>query len=76
MARLDRDYLFQDLSAVPPDVVRFWVDLFLRQSAQERYWEESRLAKLVLNLRTEIEKVAVTLPDVKDSLKAWIVWVK
>ena len=76
IARLDRDYLFQDLSAVPADVVRFWVDLFLRRSTQERYWEEPRLDKLVLDLRTEIEKVAVTLPDIKDAVKVWVVWVK
>ena len=75
-ARLEREYLFQDLSAVPPDVIRFWVDIFLRQTAQERFWEERRMEQLALELRTEIEKVAGVVPGIKDALTTWLVWVK
>jgi hypothetical protein len=74
--RLHSEYLYQDLSAVPPDVVLFWVDAFLRQAAQERYWDEATSEAIALRLRTEIEKVAVAVPDVKTALATWIVWIK
>jgi len=69
-------YLYQDQSWVPPDLVSEWMNVFLNQAAQERFWDESTGEQLVLHLRTIIGVVAAGVPDVKNSLSGWIKWIR
>jgi len=70
-------YLFQDLSSVPPrgDLVSWWVREFLNQAAQERFWEPRTAQQFALKMRTTISALAVGLPDVKKSLDGWVAWI-
>ncbi len=67
-------YLFQDLSAVPPNLTSAWVKLFLSQAAQDKPWESSRTQRLALQMRTGIAVLAVGLPEVQKALTDWLAW--
>lgn len=71
---LSGDYLFQDLSAVPPHLISAWIKLFLNQASQERFWEPKSAAYFALKLRTAVGVVAVGLPEVQNALNGWIAW--
>ncbi|MBZ5536316.1 MAG: carboxypeptidase-like regulatory domain-containing protein [Acidobacteriia bacterium] len=74
------DYLYLDLSAVPPGVILPWIKEFMAQASQQRFWEKRDYAQWVLKLRTAIEDMAVALPAVNKAGKDWkdlvasIVW--
>jgi hypothetical protein len=70
----DAPYLFQDLSAVPPNLAAAWTKEFLNQTAQQRFWEPRTPAMLGLRMRTTISVLAVGLADVKQGLAEWIGW--
>jgi len=53
---LPSEYLFQDLSTVPPELVRLWVHHFIEQAAQERFWERKTRDEFVLEMRTYIAR--------------------
>lgn len=76
VASISGQYLFQNLSSVPPDLVSSWEKEFLNQTAQERFWDERSTEKLVLKLRTTIGVLAVGLPDVRKGLNDWIAWTR
>jgi hypothetical protein len=79
-------YLFQDLSVVPPSLVSLWVSEFLNQVAQQNIMKERTGPILVLRIRTIIEQLAITMPEVREALKriglpdigtvlkSWIEW--
>lgn len=69
-------YLYQDLSSVPPQLASAWVKEFLNQAAQERFWEASSAEELVLKMRTTIGILAMGLPDVRKGLDQWIAWTR
>lgn len=71
-AQTPREYLFPDLSTVPPHLIDSRVIAFLNQSVQERFWKPSTVASLNLRMRTLIGVLAVGLPDVRRSLKDWV----
>lgn len=71
---LSGQYLYQNLSWVPEDLVLSWVKEFLKQAAQEHFWEERTAQQLVLKLRTAIEILAKGLPVVQGGLHKWIAW--
>ena len=73
MAVLSGQYLWEDLSFVPPNVVGEWVNEFLKQTAQQRFWNMTAVSKLTLDLRTAIAILAIGLPDVQNAVKSWIV---
>jgi hypothetical protein len=71
---LSGQYLYQNLSSVPPDLVSAWEKEFLNQAAQERFWEGRSAENLVLRLRTTIGVLAIGLPEVRKSLDQWVAW--
>lgn len=73
---LSGEYLYQDLSAVPPHLASSWVKAFLNQAAQERFWEGRTAERLALRLRTTIGILALGLPDVRKALDSWIAWTR
>lgn len=75
-AALSGQYLYQDLSSVPPHVVSPWIKEFLNQAAQERFWEGRAAERLALKLRTTIGILALGLPDVRKGLESWITWMR
>jgi hypothetical protein len=72
--RFTEQYLFQDMSSVPPNLVSVWVKQFLNQASQEHFWEPRSGTLLALRLRTAIGILAVGLPDVQNALNGWISW--
>jgi len=73
---LTENYLFQDLSSVPPNLAASWVNAFMNQAAQERFWEPESAERVVLKLRTAIGILAVGLPQVQGALGELIAWRK
>ena len=68
-------YLLQDLSTVPAeraDLISWWMNEFLNQAAQERFWEPKTAELFVLKLRTTITVLATGLPDVQKAMGMWI----
>jgi hypothetical protein len=46
--------IFQDLSTVPPDLVRLWVKYFIERAGQEQFWKSTSRDQFLLSLRTYI----------------------
>ncbi len=69
-------YLFQDLSSVPPHLAASWVKEFLNQAAQERFWDERTGARLALKLRVTVGILGEGLPEVRKALDNWISWAR
>ncbi|HYL12608.1 MAG TPA: hypothetical protein VEV41_06215 [Terriglobales bacterium] len=74
--RVASQYLFQDLSGVPPegDLMSSWIKEFMSLAAQERFWEPKTAEVLTLKLRTTISVLAAGLPEVKKQLASWVAW--
>lgn len=74
LSRIERELgrnelLFQDLSWVPPNLIRVWVRAFLRQAGQPgAFNREDPWQQFILKLRSGIEVAATGLPEVE---KAW-----
>jgi hypothetical protein len=64
-------YIFQDLSTVPPHVVILWIREFQQRAAQERPWSARMLPQFLLNLRTAVAQAATALGHASNTL-AWI----
>lgn len=73
---LSGQYLFQDLSRVPPHLVASWVKEFLNQAAQERFWEEKTGERLALKMRATVGVLGMGLPEVRKALDSWIAWIR
>lgn len=73
---LSGQFLYQDLSSTPPDIVVLWVKEFLTQVEQERFWEERTVMQCILTLRQSIAAAATGFPQVKESVDSLIAWKK
>jgi hypothetical protein len=60
--------LRMDLSWVPAKVIRFWVDEFLNQAAQERFEDSRSLSRFELKMRTVVSVLAEGVPKVEEAL--------
>ncbi len=72
VSELSGNYIFQDLSSVPPHLISMWIREFLSQAAQERFWKKRTARQLVLNLRTTLGIMGEGAPDVLH----WVTWVR
>ena len=50
--------IFQNLSRVPPHVVKLWAEDFMAQAAQERHWEPRTARQLITKTRTAVAVMA------------------
>ena len=66
-------YLFEDLSTVPVSALPFWVQQFMRQTSQQKFWDTKTVDAVALRLRTAIAIAAAGLPDVRNAVASWIV---
>ncbi len=66
-------YLFEDLSTVPVPIVKFWVNQFRVQTAQER-WDHATLSGVALRIRTSIEIAAIAYPEIRSSIASLLKW--
>jgi hypothetical protein len=74
ISRLTGQYLYQDLSRIPPSIVELWAKEFFNQAAQERFWEERTATKFALKLRTTVAVLAIGFAEVRGALDTLIVW--
>ena len=70
---LPAEYLFQDLSTVPPNVVGLWVRQFKAQAAQERFWETQTKDQFVLSLRAYIARGGEQVSQIGTAVAA-LIW--
>jgi hypothetical protein len=67
--QIDRKILFQNLSSVPPHLVRMWVDVFIENATGEESSFKQDLQDLMLHLWTALENYAHGLPEVLRACK-------
>ena len=63
------NYLFQDLSTVPTEIITPWVKEFIQQAGQEQFWEARNAMQFTLKLRKSIALLSVAG---KESGEAWL----
>jgi hypothetical protein len=66
--KLPDRYLYQDLSAVPPEMVVLWMTAFMKQAREKEFWKTGK-DDFILGLRTDIARVARQLPDLRGAIK-------
>jgi hypothetical protein len=66
--QLNEPFLYQDLTGIEPFLMEAWVREFLRQSAQQRFWEPNGMSHLALRVRTGVARVANVAPEVMNAL--------
>jgi hypothetical protein len=65
---LPAQYLYQDLSSVPPALVRLWVKEFMAQAQESEFWKTRSKDQFVLRLRTAIGLMSQQIPDFGKSI--------
>jgi hypothetical protein len=65
---LPMQYLYQDLSSVPPDLTRLWVKEFIAQAQENEFWKTRSKDQFVLRLRTAIGVMSQQIPDIGKSI--------
>ncbi len=65
---VERPYIFQDQSWVPPELVSLWMRDFLNLAAQERDWSATHSASFVLKMRTVIALGGAGMETVQNEL--------
>ncbi len=68
----DEKVITQDLSHVPPELVKLWVQQFKYEAARWRSGESSALRKFALHLRTEISVLAEAFRITNEAVAAII----
>ncbi len=66
---LPEEYLYQDLSSVPPDLISLWVREFMAQSQEKEFWKTRTKEQFVLRLRTAVGVLSGELPDFSGNIK-------
>jgi len=65
---LPTQYLYQDLSSVPPELTRLWVKEFMAQAQENEFWKTRSKDQFVLRLRTAIGMISQQIPDFGKSI--------
>jgi hypothetical protein len=65
---LPAQYLYQDLSSVPPELIRLWVKEFMAQAQENEFWKTRSKDQFVLRLRTAIGVMSQQIPDLGKSI--------
>jgi hypothetical protein len=65
---LPTQYLYQDLSSVPPELTRLWVKEFMAQAQENEFWKTRSKDQFVLRLRTAIGMMSQQIPDFGKSI--------
>jgi len=50
--------LVQDLTGLPSDLAFLWFGKFMEQAREERYWDDQTIGQFLLDMRTDIAKIA------------------
>jgi hypothetical protein len=65
---ISENYLYQDLSSVPPSIIEPWVREFITQAGQERFWESRNVAQFALTLRKSLAEFVLASSEAR---RAW-----
>lgn len=68
--------LVQDLSTAQPVLMADYVGKFVRQAAQDRFWQPNTLAAFTLSLRNLLETAATGLGMSQEAVKSWVNYFK
>ena len=68
LSKLPLQYLFQDLSSVPPQLISLWIKEFIKQAGEREFWKTRTKEEFVLRLRTSIGVMANQVPDFANSI--------
>ena len=69
---IDEKALFQDLSSVPPHLVRVWVEVFIENATGKGSSYKQNLRELLLHLETALENYAQGIPEVIEACKKYL----
>jgi hypothetical protein len=67
-----QNFLFQDLSYVPPRLAVSWVKAFETQASKPQFWKPNTMSQLLLDLRTLIAESAPEVSDIRSAVLVWI----
>lgn len=68
----DDEFLFQDMSDVPPHLTALWIKEFKDQVAKEHFWKKDMMKEFALLLRKKIGALSEGLPDIVSNMKKYI----
>jgi hypothetical protein len=68
---LTGNYLYQDMSSVPPSIIVLWVREFMMQAGKKDYWRRRDGPHAALQLRTAIARLATGIDPTRKALKDW-----
>ena len=68
MSSLPSQYLYQDLSGVPPKLISLWIKEFMAQAQEQEFWVTRTKEQFVLRLRTAIGVAGQQIPSLDDSI--------
>src|ERR1017187_1554684 len=68
MSSLPDQYLYQDLSTVPPKLISLWIKEFMAQAQEQEFWATRTKEQFVLRLRTAIAVAGQQIPSFDDSV--------
>lgn len=72
---LQKPFLFQDMSNIPPHLSQKWAQYFLARTAQNQFWDSNALTVVKYEVRKYISILASAVPVVIDGMqnaKKWI----
>jgi hypothetical protein len=68
--------LVQDLTHAQPALMETYVNAFVQQAGQERFWKESALASFQIGLRNTLEVLAAGLGMSRTAVQSWLQFLK
>jgi hypothetical protein len=68
-AKLPSQFLYQDLSSVPPEMAVIWVRAFMNQARKQEFWLTDTEEEFIVGLRTLIARASRQLPDFHSAIK-------
>jgi hypothetical protein len=66
--QLPAEYLYQDLSSVPPELIDLWIREFMAQAQEKEFWKTRTKEQFVLRLRTAIGIMSQQVPDFGNAI--------
>jgi hypothetical protein len=69
LGTLPSQYLYQDLSSVPPRLVLLWINEFMSQAQEPEFWRTRTGEQFILRLRTAIAVAGEQMPDFSGAIR-------
>jgi len=71
LGHVSNQYLYQNMSSVPPSVVVLWVHEFMMQASQPDFWDQRKAPQIALQLRTSLATLAAGIDPAMQAAEYW-----